>query len=169
MVPVSFERNESHERDVMSKIEVRVIDAYVFKKYKNSFQYLILKRSPQKIYGGLWQCITGKIEKDESSWKTAIRELKEETGLNPIHIFVADYVSKFYEAHEDRINLIPVFGIEVLDTKIKLSNEHTEYKWVDYDTALNKLVWNGQKEGLFSVNNMLNSKDSRMQWSKILI
>ena len=50
-----------------------------------------------------------------------------------------------------------MFGIEVLDTKIKLSNEHTEYKWVDYDTALNKLVWNGQKEGLFSVNNMLNS------------
>ena len=34
MVPVSFERNESHERDVMSKIEVRVIDAMYLKNTK---------------------------------------------------------------------------------------------------------------------------------------
>ena len=153
----------------MSKISVRVIDAYVFKKDQNGLKYLILKRAPEKIYGDIWQCVTGKIEKGEASWETAIRELKEETGLDPLQIFVADHVSKFYEAHEDRINLIPVFGIEVLDTKIKLSDEHTEYKWVDFDTALNTLVWKGQKEGLFSVNNMLNLNDPRMGWSKIPI
>ena len=153
----------------MSKIAVRVIDAYVFKKDQNGLKYLILKRAPEKIYGDIWQCVTGKIEKGEASWETAIRELKEETGLDPLQIFVADHVSKFYEAHEDRINLIPVFGIEVLDTKIKLSDEHTEYKWVDFDTALNTLVWKGQKEGLFSVNNMLNLNDPRMGWSKIPI
>ena len=153
----------------MSKIEVRVIDAYVFKKDKNCLQYLLLKRAPEKIYGGLWQCVTGKIEKDEAAWETAIRELKEETNLDPSQIFVADHVSKFYEADKDRVNLIPVFGIEVLDTKIVLSDEHTDYKWVDFDTALNTLVWNGQKEGLFSVNNMLNLNDSRIQWLKISI
>ena len=153
----------------MSKIAVRVIDAYVFKNDQNGLKYLILKRAPEKIYGGVWQCVTGKIEKGEASWETAIRELKEETGLYPLQIFVADHVSKFYEAHEDRINLIPVFGIEVLDTKIELSDEHTEYKWVDFDTALNTLVWKGQKEGLFSVNNMLNLNDPRMGWSKIPI
>ena len=153
----------------MSKIAVRVIDAYVFKKDKNGLQYLILKRAPEKIYGGIWQCVTGKIKTDEASWETAIRELKEETGLDPLQIFIADYVSKFYEAHEDRINLVPVFGIEVSDTKIQLSNEHTEYKWVDFDNALNKLVWNEQKEGLFSINNMLNLNDTRMKWSKIPI
>lgn len=153
----------------MSKIAVRVIDAYVFKKDQNGLKYLVLKRAPEKMYGGIWQCVTGKIEKGEASWKTAIRELKEETGLDPLQIFIADHVSKFYEAHEDRINLIPVFGIEVLDTKIELSDEHTEYKWVDFDTALNTLVWKGQKEGLFSVNNMLNLNDPRMGWSKIPI
>ena len=153
----------------MSKIAVRVIDAYVFKNDQNGLKYLILKRAPEKIYGGVWQCVTGKIEKGEASWETAIRELKEETGLYTLQIFVGDHVSKFYEAHEDRINLIPVFGIEVLDTKIELSDEHTEYKWVDFDTALNTLVWKGQKEGLFSVNNMLNLNDPRMGWSKIPI
>jgi dATP pyrophosphohydrolase len=153
----------------MSKAIVRVIDAYVFKKNKNNLEYLVLKRSPEKVYGGLWQCITGKIEQGEASWETAIRELREETGLSPKQIFIVDHISKFYEADEDRINLIPVFGIEVSDSKIELSDEHTEYRWVKFKIALKKLVWKGQKEGLKSLNNMLNSDDSRLYWSRVLI
>ena len=49
----------------MSKIAVRVIDAYVFKKDQNGLKYLVLKRAPEKMYGGIWQCVTGKIEKGE--------------------------------------------------------------------------------------------------------
>ena len=49
----------------MSRTEVRVIDAYVFIKTKSGLKYLLLKRAEEKIYGGLWQCVTGKIEADE--------------------------------------------------------------------------------------------------------
>ena len=65
----------------MSGTEVRVIDAYVFIKTKSGLKYLLLKRAEEKIYGGLWQCVTGKIEADEPAWKTAVRELKEETSI----------------------------------------------------------------------------------------
>jgi hypothetical protein len=41
--------------------------------------------------------------------------------------------------------------------------------WADFDFAFKKLVWRGQKDGLFSVNNMLNLNDDRMLWSKILL
>ena len=153
----------------MSKIEVRVVDAYVFKKTKSSLKYLLLKRAEEKIYGGLWQCVTGKIEADESAWKTAVRELKEETGLTPLNMFVADHVSKFYEADKDRMNFIPVFGIEVESDEVKLSDEHSTFMWADFDLAFKKLVWRGQKDGLFSVDNMLSSDDGRMLWSKILL
>ena len=153
----------------MSGIEVRVIDAYVFIKTKSGLKYLLLKRAEEKIYGGLWQCVTGKIEADEPAWKTAVRELKEETGLTPINMFVADHVSQFYEANKNRMNLIPVFGIEVESDEVKLSDEHSKFVWADFDFAFKKLVWRGQKDGLFSVNNMLSLDDDRILWSKILL
>ena len=153
----------------MSRTEVRVIDAYVFIKTKSGLKYLLLKRAEEKIYGGLWQCVTGKIEADEPAWKTAVRELKEETGLTPINMFVADHVSQFYEANKNRMNLIPVFGIEVESDEVKLSDEHSKFVWADFDFAFKKLVWRGQKDGLFSVNNMLSLDDDRILWSKILL
>jgi dATP pyrophosphohydrolase len=153
----------------MSGTEVRVIDAYVFIKTKSGLKYLLLKRAEEKIYGGLWQCVTGKIEADEPASKTAVRELKEETGLTPINMFVADHVSQFYEANKNRMNLIPVFGIEVESDEVKLSDEHSKFVWADFDFAFKKLVWRGQKDGLFSVNNMLSLDDGRILWSKILL
>ena len=97
----------------MAKIKIRVIDAYVFRKTKEGIKYLILKRAKTKMYEHLWQGVAGKIEKGEQAWEAAIRELKEETDLDPKMLFVADHISKFYEKHGDRINFVPVFGVEV--------------------------------------------------------
>ena len=151
----------------MTKVTIRVVDCYVFNLLGHSPEFLILKRNKNKIYEHLWQGVAGKIEKGESAWQTAIRELKEETGLDPLNIFVADHVSRFYETNGDRINLVPVFGIEVDSKDVILSREHVDFKWVDYTEAKNTLVWNGQKTGLKIVNAMINSNDDRMRWSKV--
>ena len=152
----------------MTKVLVRVIDAYVYSYENNKLSFLLLKRSKTKIYEFLWQGVTGKIEKGELAWQAALRELKEETGLTAHKMFVADYVSKFYEKHGDRINLVPVFGIEVINKKISLSEEHCNFKWLSFKKAHDKLTWDGQKKGLKVVYNMLNSKDARIKWSKII-
>jgi len=152
----------------MTKVLVRVIDAYVYSYENNKLSFLLLKRSKTKIYEFLWQGVAGKIEKGELAWQAALRELKEETGLTAHKMFVADYVSKFYEKHGDRINLVPVFGIEVKNKKISLSEEHCNFKWLSFKKAHDKLTWDGQKKGLKVVYNMLNSKDVRIKWSKII-
>ena len=151
----------------MSKIKVRVVDCYVFNLVDNVPEFLILKRNKNKIYEHLWQGVAGKIEKDEKAWQTAIRELKEETGLDPSNIFIADHVSRFYETKGDRVNLVPVFGIEVNSKDVILSDEHVDFKWVHYADARNTLVWNGQKKGLEVINDMILSNDERMRWSNI--
>jgi dATP pyrophosphohydrolase len=151
----------------MARVKVRVVDAYVYRKTGDKIKYLILKRARTKMYEHLWQGVAGKIEKGEQAWQAAIRELKEETGLDPIRIFVADHVSKFYETHGDRVNLVPVFGIEVDSDIISLSREHSDFKWVDYDSACSYLVWRGQKKGIYIVNEMIISNDDRMKWSQI--
>ena len=152
----------------MTEVLVRVIDAYVYSYESNKLSFLLLKRSRTKIYEYLWQGVAGKIEKNELAWQAALRELKEETGLTAQRIFVADYVSKFYEKHGDRINLVPVFGIEVKNKKVFLSDEHCNFKWLSFKKAYDKLTWSGQKKGLEAVHSMLNTKDARMKWSKII-
>ena len=87
----------------MTKIVVRVVDAYVFIRKNDMIKFLILKRAKTKIYEHLWQGVAGKIEKNEKPWETAKRELKEETSLDPVNIFIADHLSSFYENYEDRI------------------------------------------------------------------
>ena len=84
-------------------------------------------------------------------------------------MFIADHVSKFYEAKDDRINLVPVFGIEVNTKEVVLSDEHSEYKWVTINEALDLLVWTGQKQAIKIVNDMILCNDDRMRWSKIKV
>lgn len=151
----------------MNQVKVRVVDCYIYRKTANGILFLLMKRNLNKIYEHLWQGVAGKIEEGETSSEAAIRELKEETGLSPVNMFVADHISKFYEVYGDRINLVPVFGIEVDSEIINLSEEHISYKWVDINEALNTLVWNGQKKGIQTVHDMVINNDDRMIWSKV--
>ncbi|NQU28881.1 MAG: NUDIX domain-containing protein [Candidatus Marinimicrobia bacterium] len=153
----------------MTKSIIRVIDSYVFRQTETGIKFLLLKRNVNKIYEHLWQGVAGKIEAGEKAWETAIRELKEETGLSPKRMFVADHVSRFYEKHGDRINLVPVFGIEVDTDEITLSMEHSDYRWVDLEEALQLLIWRGQRTGIKVVHDMVASGDDRLRWSEVKI
>ena len=151
----------------MTDIKVRVVDCYVYRHTNDGIRFLLMKRNLNKMYEHLWQGGAGKIESGETASETAIRELKEETGLNPINMFVADHVSRFYETHGDRINLVPVFGIEVDSDEVNLSEEHIDCKWVSINEALDKLIWSGQKKGIQTVYDMVTSNDDQMKWSKV--
>ena len=151
----------------MPNIEVRVIDAYVYRTTSAGLLFLVLKRAKTKMYEHIWQGVAGKIEDGETSWQAAISELKEETGLAPLKIFVADHVSKFYETNGDRINLVPVFGIEVDSEIVIISREHCDHKWVDLNGALDLLVWRGQKQAIQVIHDMVISNDDRMRWSEV--
>ena len=151
----------------MTDIKVRVVDCYVYRHTNDGIRFLLMKRNLNKMYEHLWQGVAGKIESGETASETAIRELKEETGFNPINMFVADHVSRFYETHGDRINLVPVFGIEVDSDEVNLSEEHIDCKWVSIDEALDKLIWSGQKKGIQTVYDMVTSNDDQMKWSKV--
>ena len=152
---------------MVPNIEIRVIDAYVYRITSAGLLFLVLKRAKTKMYEHIWQGVAGKIEDGETSWEAATRELKEETGLAPLKMFVADHVSKFYETNGDRINLVPVFGIEVDSERVKISQEHCDHKWVDLNGALDLLVWHGQKEAIQVVHDMVISNDDRMRWSEV--
>ena len=124
----------------MPKIKVKQIDSYIYRITDNGPVYLMLKRSPGKYYEHLWQGVAGKIEKGETAWQAVVREFKEETGMKPKKLFVADHIASFYNANKDYIQMVPIFGIEVENSEVQISDEHCDYKWVSFDEALNLLT-----------------------------
>ena len=151
----------------MTEIVVRVIDCHAFRLVDNEPIYLLLKRSPEQMYPRIWQCVTGKIEAGEKPHETALRELKEETGLTPFKMWTVDQVNHFFEAEQNRMYLIPVFGVEVESEMVILSPEHTEYKWCHVNQGVDLLLWNQQKQGLKTFHKMITEESKKMSLSKI--
>jgi len=150
-----------------TEIVVRVVDCHIFRWEDEKPVFLLLKRSENQIYPGVWQCVTGKIEKNETPNDAALRELKEETGLVPSSMWTVDQVNHFFEAEHNRMNLIPVFGVEVESPNINLSLEHTEYKWCCVNDGIDLMMWNQQKQGLINFHQMLTEKLEKLKLSTI--
>ena len=104
-----------------NNIQIRVIDCHIAIYNNNDWKFLLLKRSDDKMYPGIWQGVTGKINDDEAPYKTALRELKEETGLLADKMWTIDKVNIFYDATGNIMNLIPVFGVVVNSKNVVLS------------------------------------------------
>jgi dihydroneopterin triphosphate diphosphatase len=143
----------------LPEILSKYIECYVYRFECNEIKYLLLKRSKEKEpYPGIWQIVTGKMEADEEAFKTALREVNEETGLDIKNCFVHPKINEFYTPHNDKIYLIPVFAAEVSDTNVKLSDEHVSFEWLDFTSAFNRIHWYSQKENLNILNDILSGK-----------
>ncbi len=151
----------------LTEITVRVIDCHVFRHSRSAIEYLMLKRSQTVMYPGIWQCVTGKIDAGEKPYETAIRELMEETGLSPAGMWTVDRVNHYYEAVIDRMNLIPIFGIEAAAGEVRLSREHVDFKWCTFENALDLLLWSQQKAGLRELHDMLTSDPRKLELTAI--
>tara|TARA_A100001011_G_C14322509_1_gene851597 strand:- start:8893 stop:9366 length:474 start_codon:yes stop_codon:yes gene_type:complete len=155
----------------MSNIKVRVIDCHIarYNNNKSDWEFLLLKRNMNTLYPGTWQGVTGKIELSEIPYKTALRELMEETGLVAYRLFTVDKVNTFYDANRDTMNLIPVFGAIVKSNDVKLSNEHTEFKWCNVNETKRFITWDQQKKGVQIFYDMLTNDDNRLKLMEIQI
>jgi dATP pyrophosphohydrolase len=147
-----------------------MIEAHIFRLTgkMDEIEFLLLKRSEVDIYPGVWQMVTGAMQKNERANHTALREIHEETGLVPQKMWVVPYVNSFYSIKRDHICLVPVFAACVSgDEDIILSDEHTEYKWVDKDTAVKLLAWPGQRNSVDVIYNYFTHERSFLNFEEI--
>lgn len=114
-------------------------------------KHLVIRRSSGHL-GGTWQMVSGRIEHGEKGWEAALREIKEETGLVTDRFYSANMVEAFYEVNQNCINLIPVFVAFVdAEQEVRLSHEHSEYRWITADEADDFLAFQQQKEMLTKI------------------
>ena len=144
----------------MPQIVTNYIELHICNKSSEVDKFLLLKRSENaKIYPGIWQMITGTIESHENTKDTLTRELTEETGLKPNKIYSIPRINTFYLAIADKICMSPVFLAIVEDKKVKISDEHTEYKWASFEEASSLIHWPNQVESLEIIKKYLDDKN----------
>ena len=97
-------------------------------------KFLILKRSKTKIYEHLWQGVAGKIEKRETAWQAAIRELKEELGIT----FQRESLNHFLQIthkYSDFFLYMHIFLIENIELRLR-SFDNEKLVWVSKNNLL---------------------------------
>jgi len=145
-----------------------LIETHIFRETDNGIEFLLLKRAENQIYPSVWQMVSGKIKDNEKAFETSLRELKEETNLVPLKMWVTPKVNSFYSSQTDSICLIPVFAVLVKkDSRVIISNEHSEYKWVTPAEAKKLLAWDGQRKAVDLIEEYFLNEKSFLKFIEI--
>lgn len=97
---------------------------------------LILRRSDKvRTYKGMWGGVAGYVEEDEKPYDTAIKEIKEETGLEKEDVELLKqlnpvYFTDFYNKQRYDWKIFPFLFKIKEKRKIKIDWEHSQYRWI---------------------------------------
>jgi len=127
----------------------------LFRNISNKNEFLLLNY-PQ----GHWDFIKGKVEQNETPHETALRETKEEPGNSNIEFvdgFEESVEYDFRFKKEDIHKKVIFFLAKTNEKNIKLSHEHNDYLWLEYNDALKKTTFENAKNVLTKANKFLSS------------
>ena len=110
---------------------------------KKDEQYLLLYRNKKKndYNKGKWIGVGGGLEKDETPDQCAIREIKEETGLDVHSLECAGEVDFIYDGYFEKMFIYEItdFSGDLIDC-----NEG-ELRWIPIKDIYNYPMWEGDK------------------------
>lgn len=144
-------KSDKIAKDIVSCLKsnrVAQVNVVVCRYNNKKIEVLILKRTKKR--GGFWQAITGGVHIGESLIDAATREIKEELALSVPNIKYTNFFHSFM-GNDDYILHEYVYTILISkknSLKIKISEEHEEYKWVDKKTALSYLKFENNKKAI---------------------
>lgn len=127
--------------------------AVIFRRLKDGIKYLLLH-----YQAGYWDFPKGHMEKNEKEEQTALREIKEETGIEDIEFAdnFRETIKYYFKKGEETIFKEVVFFLAQSATdEVELSKEHIGYAWVNYGHAMKKLAFDNAKELLSKADNFL--------------
>lgn len=121
-------------------------------------------------YGsGHWDFVKGHIEGKETEEQTLRREAAEESGLADLRIIPGfmEKISYFYRKEGKTVPKDVIFLLAETATAekdVKLSFEHSGYKWLEIEEAVKKVTYDSSREVLKKADKFLreNSKQKRL-------
>jgi 8-oxo-dGTP diphosphatase len=122
-----------YDKDVEEEIDVAGAVIYRYNKEQKIPEILMIRRSPDDNWPNVWEFPRGKCKynPDEKIHDCLRREVREETGLTfkvisylGKYTYIADKGKRKSTQYNFLCELVPS------EQEVKLSKEHSEYKWV---------------------------------------
>ena len=133
-------------------IEERSAGVILFNKTEG-IQFLILKYP-----SGHWDFVKGNIEEGEKEKETVKRELFEETGIDSLQIHQEFNEKVEYNYYKKNIKVHKIVSYYLAETdqkEIKLSDEHLDSKWSDYEDLMKLITFENSREILKKGNELI--------------
>ncbi len=155
--PIIYERRV---QSPMTQIVPGVVEVYVIRHNRGDWRVLVLQRAPDASRPGSWELVYGKIDAGERPEHAAVRELREETGLDVQALYNVT-VNSFYLHTTQTIQMSIVFAAFVgEDSAVALSEEHQRFEWLTVDEACERFTWPRAARGLKDVRHLLAQGDA---------
>ena len=125
------------------------MDTYALRGAGDRLEVLALRRGPRGRNPGSWETVHGTIEPGETPVQASLRELREETGLDPSRFYNLSRTEGFYQHRSDELALIPVFVAFVeAAAEVRLSAEHDRGEWLSVPDAARRFAWPRERRAL---------------------
>ena len=124
--------------------------------HSQNLDSILILQYPQ----GHWDLPKGHIEKNDGDHKqTALRELAEETGISEI-TWIDGFKQKtqysFTKKGKEVNKTVWWLLAKTSEINVKLSKEHRNYLWLDWDSAINQVTHDLTKSVISSAMKFIN-------------
>ena len=144
-------------------VSEKSVGGLIFVEEDKKRKYLLLEYeriNDEKGQHKYWDFPKGNIEKDEKETDTLFREIKEETGLENIDLVLGfkEKLKYFFKKDGKLIAKEVIYYLLKSNSKeVKISFEHTGFKWIEYDQALKQIEFKSSKDILKKAEKFINS------------
>jgi 8-oxo-dGTP pyrophosphatase MutT (NUDIX family) len=117
-------------------------------------------------YGKHWDYPKGHLEKGETPWQAAVRELREETGIRQVDrrtSYRRQMHYQFFSPRKGRVaKTVTYFVGQTQTATIEVSDEHTGFAWLAYEQALKTLTFENARELLRAAEQAVRERETHV-------